>query len=71
LSVLAPVEAATAAMRNPVPLEVVHSVYGTENSDGSRVYIVRAPLPAGSQPCLDRRCSLTNCTSEALPLARV
>lgn len=51
----APVEAVTAAIRNPVPLEVAHSVYGNDNGDGSFIYIVCAPLlPSGSQLCLDR-----------------
>jgi hypothetical protein len=49
----APVEAVTAAMRHPVPLEVAHSVYGKDNTDGDLVYIVCAPLPGGTQPCLD------------------
>jgi len=49
----APVEAVTAAMRHTVPLQVAHLVYGKENTDGDLVYIVCAPLPGGTQPCLD------------------
>ncbi len=48
-----PVEAVTAAMKHPVPLDTAHAVYGKDNSDGSLIYIVCAPLPGGSQPCLD------------------
>lgn len=49
----APVEAVTAAMRHPVPPEIACSVYGKDNTDGDLVYIVCAPLPGGTQPCLD------------------
>ena len=49
----APVETVTDAMKHPVPLDVAHAVYGKDNQDGSLVYIVCAPLPDGSQPCLD------------------
>jgi hypothetical protein len=49
----APVEAVTDAMRHPVPPAIAHAVYGKDNSDGNLVYIVCAPLPDGSQPCLD------------------
>lgn len=45
----APVEAVTEAMKHPVPREVALAVYGQEDL----VYIVCAPLPDGSQPCLE------------------
>ncbi len=48
----APIEAVTDAMRHPVPREIAHAVYGKDNSSGSLVYIVCAPLPDRSQPCL-------------------
>lgn len=47
------IETATAAMKQPVPHGIAHTTYGKDNSDGSLVYIVCAPLPGGSQPCLD------------------
>ncbi len=47
----APVEAVTAAMTQPVPDDIAREVYG--RPPGALVYIVCAPLPDGSQPCLD------------------
>lgn len=44
----APVEEVTDAMRHPVPVEVGRAVYGRTDLH----YIVCAPLPDGSQPCL-------------------
>uniref|UniRef100_UPI003F491408 hypothetical protein n=1 Tax=Amycolatopsis sp. CA-293810 TaxID=3239926 RepID=UPI003F491408 len=49
----APIEVVTAAMRHPVPREIAQAVYGKDNHDGDLVYIVCAPLPGGTQPCLD------------------
>jgi hypothetical protein len=49
----APVEAVTVAMKHPVPPRIALAVYGKDNADGDLVYIVCAPLPGGTQPCLD------------------
>lgn len=49
----APVEAVTPAMKHPVPSGIARAVYGKDNRDGDLVYIVCAPLPGGTQPCLD------------------
>ena len=40
-------------MKHPVPPGIARAVYGKDNSDGDLVYIVCAPLPGGTQPCLD------------------
>jgi hypothetical protein len=44
----APVEAVTEAMTHPVPRAVALAVYGKTDL----IYVVCAPLPDGSQPCL-------------------
>lgn len=49
----APIETVTPAMKHPVPPEIAQTVYDKDNSSGSLVYIVCAPLRDGSQPCLD------------------
>lgn len=48
----APVERVTESMRHPVPAGIALKNYGTGNRDGNLVYIVCAPLPDGTQPCL-------------------
>lgn len=48
----APVEEVTGPMRHPVPDGIARANYGRDNSSGDLVYIVCAPMPDGTQPCL-------------------
>ncbi|HKT04967.1 MAG TPA: hypothetical protein VJT31_36085 [Rugosimonospora sp.] len=47
----AAVEQVTDAMTHPVPDDIAADVYGAQ--PGGLLYIVCAPLPGGTQPCLD------------------
>lgn len=48
----APVEEVTEPMRHRVPDEIALRNYGTDNGSGELAYIVCAPMPDRSQPCL-------------------
>jgi hypothetical protein len=61
------VEAVTAAMRHPVPVETARSVYGKDNSGGDLIYIVCAPLPDGTQRCRLPGCDGTRCRGGGCP----
>lgn len=69
-----PVERVTEDMTRPVPDDVAATNYGREPGSGL-VYIVCAPLPDGSQPCLvlaelneslydQVRCRIPGCTGQ-------